>query len=283
MSRTPDSAAHPTGTLHMRIGSSAGRAMAVKQYHQGALRIIRPHYLDATDQVCYTIVNPGGGYLGGDHYDIDVSVDPGQRLLLTTQSATKVYRTEEHPARQETRFTLGSGASMEFIPDQLIAYRDARYIQDTVVHMEPDSSLVMAEVLTPGWSPDGKLFRYGEVRLRTEIHVAGRLSVLDNLVVRPGAAGAPVSSMLFLEDYTHLGSLLVVDARVDAGLVAELRALVAPLAGGDQVGISLLNGPGLVLRALSNATEDLNAMISACVDLLRRRWYGQDPMNLRKP
>ncbi|WP_026556236.1 urease accessory protein UreD [Arthrobacter sp. 35W] len=269
------------GELRMSIGLRAGRAIATEQYHRGALRILRPHYLDDGDQVCYVVVNPGGAYLGGDRYGIDVDVQPEARLLLTTQSATKIYRTPGSRARQDMRLKLAPGSAVEFMPDQLIAYEGASYLQHTVVEMDSTASLVMAEVVTPGWSPDGRLFRYDTVRLRTDIWVDGRLVVLDNLQITPGS-GSPVDGMAFMEHYTHLGSLLVIDARVDAALVEELHALLAPMDPAGQLGISLLEGPGLVVRALSTATEPLNALIGAAGDLLRARWHGQQPLNLRK-
>lgn len=269
------------GELRLTVGLRAGKSIAVRQFHQGALRILRPHYLDETGQVCYVVVNPGGGYLGGDAYGITVEVQEGARLLLTTQSATKVYRTPDSRAVQHTHLRLGPGSSLESLPDQLIAYREASYTQITTVDMDPTASLVMAEVLTPGWSPDGELFRYDEIRLRNEISVAGELLVLDNLLIRPGG-GSPVGGMCFMEGFTHLGSLLVMDHRVDAALVDEVHALVASIDPAGQCGITLLAGPGFAIRALSHSTEPLNALIAAAVDLLRSRWHGQGPLNLRK-
>lgn len=270
-----------TGDLRLTVGQRGERAIATRQFHRGALRIMRPHYLDDSGQVCYVILNPGGGYLGGDTYSIDVEVRDGARLLLTTQSATKVYRTPGSRAEQHMRLRLGPGSSLESVPDQLIAYREARYRQQTMVDMDPTASLVMAEVVTPGWSPDGRLFRYDELRLRTDIYVGGELMVLDNLLIRP-ADEAPVAGMTFLEDYTHVGSLVVIDPRVDAALLEEIRAAVAGLDPDGQLGLSLLNGHGFVLRALSRSTEGLNSLVLAAVDLLRARWYGQGPLNLRK-
>jgi urease accessory protein len=274
--------ARPTGELRLEIGLRGGRGIATSQFHQGALRVIRPHYLDESGQVCYVVVNPGGGYLGGDVYELDVDVAAGARLLLTTQSATKVYRTPGSHAFQQTRIRLGPGASLEYLPDQLIAYREASYRQHTVVELDAQASLVMAEIVTPGWSPDGTLFRYDEVRLRSDVYVDGELLALDNLLIRPAQAGSPVTGMVFLEDYTHLGSLMVVDRRVNAALVDELYEVLGPLDPEGQLGISLLDGPGLVLRALSGSTDTLNALLLAAVDLLRGRWFGQTGLDLRK-
>ena len=181
-------------------------------------------------QVCYVLVNPGGAYLAADLYVIDVQVRDGARLLLTTQSATKIYRTPGSYAEQRMRLRLGESARLELAPDQLIAYREASYRQNTHITLRPSSSLIMAEVITPGWSPDGTAFRYEELRLRTEIHVESGVTrgllALDNVLVRPSLGG--VSGMGFMEGYSHLGSLIVVDPRVDQVLADELHELTLP-------------------------------------------------------
>jgi urease accessory protein len=182
---------------------------------------------------------------------------------------------------------LGEGARLELMPDQLIAYREASYRQRTAVTLRASSSLVMAEVVTPGWSPDGAAFRYEEVRLRNEIwvetdHGARELLALDNLLIRPPSV--EISGLGFMEGYSHLGSLVVVDARVDQELADELHRVTS---GNDALtGISLTRTvggtAGLVLRSLSNSTGELNRLLTACTNLLRERWHGQEPLNLRK-
>ncbi|PQZ89078.1 urease accessory protein [Arthrobacter sp. MYb227] len=272
------------GELRLRVGNRAGKAIATRQYHQGALRILRPHYLDETDQVCYTIVNPGGGYIGGDRYGIQVVVDQNASLLLTTQSATKVYKTPQNHVEQHMVVDLGPGAVLEYVPDQLIAYRGASYRQHTQIQMCADSSLLLCEVLTPGWSPDGKPFRYDEVRLRTEVSIDGRLTVLDNLLVRPGTDS--LDSLLFLQDYTHVGMLLAMDSRLEKASIERIRELAYKIGEAQRspvhLGISQVPGPGVAVRALSHSTEAINAVMMAVVDDLRHHLRGQKPMNLRK-
>ncbi|MDQ0823385.1 urease accessory protein [Arthrobacter sp. V4I6] len=274
------------GELELRVAVRGDRSVAEHQYHRGALRVLRPHYLDESGQVCYVLVNPGGAYLGADLYVIDVEVGDGAKLLLTTQSATKIYRTPGSFAEQRMRVRLGEGARLELAPEQLIAYREASYRQNTHIRLRPSSSLVMAEVITPGWSPDGAPFRYEELRLRTEIQVEtgekSGLLALDNVLIRPPLAD--VSGMAFMEGFSHLGSLIVVDPRVDQALADELHAITA---GRDaHTGLSLtatlLGTAGLVLRSLSNSTEELKRMLGDATALLRKRWYGQEPLNLRK-
>lgn len=286
----------PVGQLSLHAEIRAGRTIATRQYYQGALRVLRPHYLDDTGQVTYTIVNPGGGYLGGDVYDIAVEVADEASMVLTTQSATKVYRTPESRAYQRSAFRIGPHAVLEYVPDQLIAYRDAVYVQDTVVDMDGSSTYVTTEVVTPGWAPDGTLFKYREVHLRQEVRVDDRIAVVDNLIVRPGEGSTPVDSALLMDGRTHLGTLLAVDRRVDDALVEDVRGIVATALdeslarsgrAADDVeapvaGVSALDGPGLAIRVLGTSTQQVSGALNAVVDELRGRWRAQDPIHLRK-
>lgn len=275
------------GRLELGVSVRGGRSVAARQFHEGALRVLRPHYPDDSGQVCYVVVNPGGAYLGADLFLVDIEVQDGADLLLTTQSATKVYRTPGSYAEQRMTVRLGEGARLELMPDQLIAYREASYRQRTSVTLRPSSSLVMAEVVTPGWSPDGAAFRYEEVRLRNDIRIEAadgdpQLLALDNLLIRPPLHD--VTGLGFMEGYSHLGSLVVVDARVDQALADQLHGLTA---GRESLtGISLTRTvagtTGLVLRSLSHSTDELNLLLRSCTDLLRGLWYGQAPLNLRK-
>ncbi|MFF2242726.1 urease accessory protein UreD [Arthrobacter sp. NPDC058130] len=274
------------GELELVVTDRAGKSVASQQYHRGALKVLRPHYLDDSGQVCYVIVNPGGAYLGADLYVIDVEVADGARLLLATQSATKIYRTPGSFAEQRMRLRLGEGARLELAPDQVIAYREASYRQNTHVTVRPSSSLIMAEIVTPGWSPDGASFRYEELRLRTEIRVetgetAGLLA-LDNVLIRPPLGD--VTGLAFMEGYSHLGSVVVVDPRVDQELADELHEVTAGYVAhtGISLTASVRGTAGLVLRSLSNSTEELRRVAGAVTTLLRKRWYGQEPLDLRK-
>ncbi len=273
----PSWVGEPTGELHLVVGRRQGRAVATRQYHRGALRVIRPLYLDATGQVTYVTVNPGGGYLGGDTYLTDVTVEERASLVLTTQAATKVYRTPGSLACQHTRLVLGPGAVVEMVPDQLIAYRGASYLQTMEVDMDPTATLVSLDVVTPGWAPDGSTFGYDSVRLRTEVQVAGTPVLLDSLRLVPPEGD--VSALGMLEGFSHLASLVVVDARVDKTLLDDVASL---LPRGIRAGLTLTEGPGMVVRALGTDTGTLTRMMLDVDALLRERWFGAPRLSLRK-
>src|SRR6476620_9951014 len=116
-----------TGELRLLAEERKGKTVAKNVYFQGALKVMRPVYHDHTGQACYYLLNPGGGYLDGDRYKMQISLEKQAKLTLTTQSATKVYRTPNHHVYQETEIDLKEGSFLEYLPDPLIAYRDASY------------------------------------------------------------------------------------------------------------------------------------------------------------
>lgn len=272
-----------TGELRLRIGLKESRSAVIEQFHSGALKVLRAHYREDSGQPILTAINPGGAYLGGDEYSLRIEVGSGASALLTTQSATKIYRTPQGPARAVQRIELAPGARFESVPDPLIAYRDASYQQDTEVNMRADASLALAEVVTQGWSPDGEPFQFDEVSLVTRVRVDGRVAVVDNLLLRPDDGGL---ARLMLAGRSHVASLLVVDPRADDDGVVALRAQLAqafpPGAESPLVGITRLAVPGFALRALTDSTRSAEGILHAALNWVRRTWHGEPAIDLRK-
>lgn len=277
----------PVGELTFEVAADGGKSFVASQYHREGLKIMRPHYLDNSGQAYVTIINPGGGYLGGDDYRMKVAVHDDASLLLTGQSATKVYRTPDNYAQQDMDVILGKNAVFEYIPDQLILYRGATYYQYTNVSMDSTASFLTSEIVTPGWAPDGSVFGYDEVRMRTAVNVDGKPVVVDNLLVRPKDPNLGADSMLFFGDRSHLLTLLAVDRRIDDDLVRDVRDLIAAFVEEEtssdiEWGVTRTAGHGLALRALGTYTEDLLALSIAVANYLRDLWRGQGPIVMRK-
>ncbi|OAH30342.1 urease accessory protein UreD [Corynebacterium stationis] len=273
------------GELELGISVSGGKSIATTQYHARALKVIRPHYLDDSGQVYYTIVNPGGGYVGGDAYRIGISVAEGASALITDQSAAKVYRTPDDYVVQNIEFSLAAGAVLEYVPDQLILYRDADFRQRTVVNMHPQASLFLSDIITPGWSPDGGKFLYKQAHLLNEVHMDGEPVLLDNLRINPLASDFGEVQDFFMDGRTHVATAIC----FDPGITPELNDVLSHLItahhspdGSLIAAVTECDKPGFVLRALGNRTEELHALVLATANLVRSQLRGQGKIHLRK-
>lgn len=269
-----------TGTLELDMENRHGRTVARNVFFQGSLKVMRPVYLAGGTYPCYYLLNPGGGFLDGDTYHMKISLDANAHLTLTTQSSTKVYKTPENEVYQESEFQLGEDSYLEYLPDALIAYKDARYYQKNIVHMEKGASLFYADILTPGWSPEGTAFSYDRVRLKNEIYMDGRLAAYDHVKLEPSSQD--MSQLGFMEGYTHLGSCIVVGDNTTEELIDRLYHVIKEEEGDFAFGISKLAIKGFTIRIMANYTQVIEHIISVSHCLINKEWFDLEPSFLRK-
>ncbi|WP_068676532.1 urease accessory protein UreD [Oceanobacillus sp. Castelsardo] len=269
-----------TGILELDAEARQGRTVTKNLFFQGAFKIMRPVYLNQSSQPCYYILNPGGGYLDGDTYRMSVSLDKDAKLTLTTQSATKVYKTPIKPAYQETEIYLKEGSYLEYLPDPLIAYKDARYFQKNVVRMEKGATFLYADILTPGWSPEGKHFSYDSLRLLNEIYLEDELVVYDNIRLCPKEKH--INDLGFMEGYSHLGSFILIGDRTDTKLLDQLYEIINQETADFKAGLSKLAVPGISIRVMANRTQVIERIFMECHRIVSQEWFHVKPSFLRK-
>lgn len=269
-----------TGILELDVENRQGRTVAKNVYFQGAFKVMRPVYLNNYNYPCYYLLNPGGGYLDGDTYRMKVSLDEEAQLTLTTQSSTKVYKTPKSYAYQETEFHLGKNSYLEYLPDALIAYKDAKYVQKNIVLMEKTATFLYSDILTPGWSPEGSQFSYDSLNLKNEVYMDGELVVFDHIKLEPKAQH--MNGLGFMEGYTHLGSFIVIGEQTNDALLDRLYETINKEAGDYVAGLSRLVVPGLTIRILANSTQLIERIITACHHVISEEWNQMKPSFLRK-
>ena len=269
-----------TGVLDLNMEKRGERTVARDVYFHGAFKVMRPIYHEKNNYPCYYLLNPGGGYLDGDRYRMNINLDEGSELTLTTQSSTKVYKTPNKEAYQENTFNLKKYSYLEYIPDALIAYKDAKYLQKNRINMEKGSTLIYSDILTPGWSPEGDHFSYEEIRLKTEIYMERELVLYDHILLEPKSQD--ILGLGHMEGYTHLGSLIVISDKTDSDLLDEIYEEIKKEDGDFSFGISELEIKGFTLRIMANYTQVIERIIHRCHEIISDRWYNKKPSFLRK-
>lgn len=269
-----------TGLLKLDVENRLGRTVAKDLYFQGAFKLMRPIYHQNNNYPCYYILNPGGGYLDGDNYQMTISLEEKARLTLTTQSGAKIYKTPKKQAYQEAIFYLKKDSYLEYLPDALIAYKDAKYFQDTTIYMEEGSTLLYSDILTPGWSPDGDHFSYDMIRLKTKIYMEDELILYDHIKLQPKSHH--MSGLGFMEGYTHLGSLIVVGEKTSDKLLDRLYEAMKEETGDFVFGLSKLSVQGFTVRIMANYTQVIERLIDTCHRIISDEWYQKKPSFLRK-
>lgn len=269
-----------TGFLRLAVQRKKETTIPSEVFHQGALKVTPAIYLDDPQQPCFYLMSFGGGYVGGDRYKLEIHLGEQAQMLLTTQSATKIYKTINRPAIQEMNIVLEKGSYLEYMPDPIIAYEHAQYIQNTIVRMDPGSAMIYGDIITPGWSPDGKWFRYHTLQIKTQVYLEDKLVVFDHLQLRP--ANEPMEGIGLLEGYTHLGSMIVIGERTDPELIERLSESLKSCTSSAHIGLSTLMVPGFSLRVLAYSTQEIEKIFRSVQQLIREQWFGKKVTSFRK-
>jgi urease accessory protein len=152
------------GALLLRLeeDKSTGKTSVKEQYSRVPLYAQRALYLEeALSNMAYMyIISPSGGILQGDRYRMDITLRKHAFAHITTQGATRIYRMEKNYATQIVNIDVGEDCYFEYIPDQVIPYRDSRFYQEANLRIHDSATLLYSEIITPGRVASGEYFDY---------------------------------------------------------------------------------------------------------------------------
>lgn len=148
------------------------------------MHLSKPH----TDggSLVVNMVNPTAGMFGGDVIDISCRAEPGAAVVLTTPSAGRVFKARgAEPAVVRQRYTIRSGAFLEYCPELFIPHAGARCRQETVLEADAGGQLLFFEWLAPGRVASGEVFAYESLEWDTDLTFAGKLIARERYALRP--------------------------------------------------------------------------------------------------
>jgi urease accessory protein len=210
------------GELALRVAPGAGRSVLAGVRHRGPLRVQRAFHPEASGTCHVYLLHPPGGLVGGDELEIDVDVQSGARALLTTPAAQKVYRAPERASAQRVRLAVRDAASLEWLPQETIAFDGAQGRLAIRVELEGAASFLGWEVLCLGRPGAGERFQRGRIEQSFEVWRAGRPLWIERL--RLGGGSAFLDAAWGAAGRTALGTFVCVGERPD--LVEQIRAAV---------------------------------------------------------
>ena len=270
---TPQSAAAWLAELHLGFAARDGRTLLRENRHAGPLRVQKALYPEG-DAVCQAIVlHPPSGIAGGDHLAIKVKVDDGAFAQLTTPGAGKWYRSGGAEASQQLDFTVGAGATLEWLPQESIVFDGAIARMATRVSLAADSRFIGWDILCLGRAAAGERFTQGKFELFLRVDRGnlplwlerGGFAGGDAMLHSPaGWAGATVNGTL-LCSFPEL-------AQAAPALLEALRAVAPPDAA--RHGITVLPGI-LIARYLGDNSEAARLWFAELWKILRPACCGR--------
>ncbi|MDE2365038.1 MAG: urease accessory protein UreD, partial [Hyphomicrobiales bacterium] len=238
------------------------RTRIAQLYETGGLRLRFPKAQDVCEAVA---VNTAGGIVGGDRARLSFEAGAGAKVVLTTQSAEKIYRSDGAQARMDVVLRLGAGASLDWLPQEAILFDRADFSRRLEVDVAADARLTICESVVFGRLAMGEQCLNGRFRDCWRVRRAGRLVFAEDVAIEKPLA---------LLDRPALGGgarALATLLHVAPDAQARLEDCRAALAETEcAAGASAFDGI-LVARLASPSPDVLRAAILALFSRLLRR------------
>ena len=227
------------GRVTLAVRRSAGVTQRSLVREEGSLRVRCPG--PRTAELEAVIINTAGGMAGGDRFNLDVTVAPGARLVVTTAAAEKVYRTLAPDATIDVKLAVAAGGSLAWLPQETILFDRARLKRTIDIDLAADARLLLAEAIVFGRSGMGETVDESRLLDRWRVRRNGSLIHAEALRLDGGVADK-LAQPAVAKGGVALATVLVVPG--DEKLAAAVRALGEKYRG--EVGVSAWNGFAVV-------------------------------------
>ena len=258
----------------------AGRTVA-RHTHTGPLRILQSLYPEG-DAICHNVlVHPPGGLVGGDTLDITVQAQAGAHGLITTPGATRFYRSDGLPARQNTQIRLDSGARLEWFPLETLCYSGCFAQNHLTLDPAPGAELMGWDITALGLPHANQPFVLGSLHQHIELPGiwlergmvdASDTRLLDSPV---GLAGRRCMASLFFVT----GTALTRERRQQT--LDSARALISSHSLASTAGATSPHAQVVVVRILAPVVEPAMNLLKALRAVWRQELWGAAPSSPR--
>lgn len=203
-------------TLDLAFSQRGNETWLDKQAHTGPLRVQRAFYPEGPRTPHVYLLHPPGGVVEGDHLSIRCEARTRSSGLVTTPGATKFYRGKDYsgvrpeepaPAEQVQSLKVCQDATLEWFPQESIAFDGARASLTTEIHLEEGARLAAWDILCLGRPGSGETFSTGVVRQQLEVRRRDKPILLERsafagsepiMTKRWGLGGKPVSGTFLI-------------------------------------------------------------------------------------
>ncbi len=220
----------------------------------------------------------GGGLLGGDAIDLDVTAGAGASALLSTQASTKVYRSAAE-ARQHLHARVEDDGLLVLLPDPVTPFAHARYAQEQRIEITAGANLVAVDWMTAGRMSAGERWQFTSYASRTWLRREGRVILHDATCLTPedGDVAARLGRFNCLAWAVAIGPALRSAAVRLAGSLAG-----APVPKGADLLFSAapLEDDGVLLRVAGLSAQRVGAVLRQHLNFLPSM-LGDDPWAAR--
>ena len=229
--------------------------------HEGPLRVLQRLYPEGPAICHHVVLHPPGGVVGGDELQLHATLAVGSHALITTAGATRFYRSEGALAQQRVRLRLASGARLEWLPMETLAYSGCEAASEVRMELAPGAELIGWDLLALGLPAARQPFARGSFAQHLELPGCwlerGRVAASDATLLQGplGWAGCTVLGTAWFASGTALPQARRDELLVCARDVLQHDRLAA------RAGLSSPQSRVLVLRVLAAGVEPAMSLL----------------------
>lgn len=228
------------------------------------------------------IISPSGGILQGDRYRIDITLKKNSYAHITTQSATRIYKMERDFATQMVNIVVDDGCYFEYIPEQVIPFRNSRFYQIVDLNVHENSTMVYSEMIVPGRVASGEVFEYDICYVKTVAKDNfDKLRFTDTFKLEPKKED--LRSYGIMENLDTVSSLYILTKREYVkDIKNEINSIfknIVIVRGGASV---LPDNRGIIVRILGNTASEVRNAIFEILKIIRKKILGATFSGIRK-
>lgn len=268
------------GFLRLVFERRDGRTVLTRRRFSLPLQALEPSRMP--DGSLYVMMlNPTGGTFGGDRLRTEIILGAGTHVVLTTPSATKIYRALDQPARCETEISVREDAILEYLPDHLIPHPGAALRQTLHVTMAQGSCAIVYDAIAAGRVGRNERWKFRELSSEVSIRLADVPQYLARASLMPTKQALGQYGLMDRFDYS--GSIVAVRDRFTTS-AEELKRVDAAIALTDRVwgGASVLPANGFVAKFLAATAQALSCAMLSGWATARKQLIGLPAFDLRK-
>ena len=249
--------------LALRFSGSPTELCCVKG--EPPWKVVRGFPLDSGANLVH-LNNVSGGIFGGDVLRLSVEVGESAEAQITTTGATRLYRPRlcAAEARLQSRFALARGSLLEYLPDAVIPFRDARVLQHNEYTLAEGATLFCWDTIAPGRLAMGERFAYERLKIASDITVQGRPVLSDRLLLEPRRW--PMSTAARFGSHSYLVTFVALRAGSTAREASNLEQALQDMLHGHGSedaawGVSTLHAHGVLVRGVLHSHLQIPAIL----------------------
>ena len=216
------------------------------------------------------IMSSACGILQGDRLKIDIKASQNSNGYITTQSATKIYKTENQTPSQLINILVEKDSYLEFIPKQIIPHKSTEFYQKVNIQIDQSSTLVYSENISCGRIAHGEEFDFNSLIFRTNaVNEKNEILFSDAMNIEPKKRKAVFENLYGKKKI--FSTIYIVSKVLDnEDLDNEINSLLQSIqiTGGAS---QLPNKAGILIRILSDSIDEIEKITVKITNIIKSK------------